>query len=117
MFTQGDPALIIKAHHDENLMRSVTLLHCSTDAVVGFGKYRTENPLRERVWIVCGNLVLCNYFGFLEEADQGVIPEKHLMSLSGDFDDEVDVYGEFTEIQRELIKELKRTMKDRKGRR
>lgn len=96
MFKAGDPALIIKAAHDDNLMRGVTLVRCTTDAVIRFGENTTHNEKRERVWIVRGRLVLSDSFGLHYESEIGAIPEKHLVPLR----------GPLSVLQDDLIREL-----------
>lgn len=100
MFKAGDPALIIKAAHDENLMRGVTLVRCTTDAVVRYGEHTTDNEKRERVWIVRGRLVLSDRFGLNYESEIGAIPEKHLAPLRGPLSVmQDDLIRELTNIQ------------------
>lgn len=83
MFRSGDPALIVKATHDENLMRGVELVRCTTDAVVQYGEHTTHNEKRERIWVVRGRLVLTDRFGLKYESAIGAIPEAHLRPLLG----------------------------------
>ncbi|MGC3515710.1 hypothetical protein ACPTJI_13140 [Pseudomonas aeruginosa] len=89
-FKAGDLAMVIKANHEENLGKIVTLLQSTSEEVIDCGRgAKTSNPNRLLCWVIQHEgLVTTTAFGFERLVTVGACPESWLMPLRGDFQPE-----------------------------
>lgn len=93
-FKPGDLALIVKAHHAENIGKVVELIRYDEGELIDHAPYadiQTENPGGMPCWLVIGEITVTRIFG------EGLGPrttttaaflQSHLMPLEGDFSPE-----------------------------
>ncbi|MCP3791580.1 hypothetical protein F477_03627 [Pseudomonas sp. URIL14HWK12:I3] len=90
-FKPGDLALIVKAHHPENIGKVVELIRFDDGELIDHLPYAdtyTENPDRLRCWLVLGEITVTRVAGEglgLRTNTTAAFLERHLMPLRGDF--------------------------------
>ncbi|MCG3026802.1 hypothetical protein DZ952_012075 [Pseudomonas aeruginosa] len=89
-FKAGDLAMVIKANHEENLGKVVTLLQSTSEEIIDCGRgEKTSDPNRLLCWVIQHEgLVASTTFGFKRLVNVGARPESWLMPLNGDFQPE-----------------------------
>ncbi|WP_431482248.1 hypothetical protein [Pseudomonas solani] len=99
-FKPGDLALVIKANHEENIGKIVTLIRFTSESVIDCGDgSKTINPDNLTCWVIQHEeLVTTNeLLGFKYQSFTGACPESWLMPLRGDFQHEQEKEEEFAE--------------------
>lgn len=99
-FKPGDLALVIKANHEENLGKVVTLIRSTSENVIDCGDgSKTVNPNKLICWVIQHEeLVTTNeLFGFKLKSSTGACPESWLMPVRGDFQPEKEKVKEVEE--------------------
>jgi hypothetical protein len=87
-FKPGDLALIVQAHREENIGKTVELVRFSQERWVPYGDdgYTANNSQMVPCWVVNGDIVTDQDFqGENVSVKQAVALECHLMPLRGDF--------------------------------
>ncbi|HCL3183064.1 TPA: hypothetical protein N2A19_004156 [Pseudomonas aeruginosa] len=76
-FKAGDLAMVIKANHEENLGKVVTLLQSTSEEIIDCGRgEKTSNPNRLLCWVIQHEgLVASTTLGFKRLVNVGACPE------------------------------------------
>ncbi|MBD8680317.1 hypothetical protein [Pseudomonas sp. CFBP 13719] len=93
-FKPGDLALIVKAHHPENIGKVVELIRFDDSELIDhlpFADTYTENPGRQPCWLVLGEITITRVAGEglgLRTNTTAAFLQSHLMPLSKDSEPE-----------------------------